>query len=160
ASLDAAAGEPGGEDLVMMLAAGVGGLLVVGGAAELGGPDDERFVEETTLLQVGDQGGDRLVDVFGQAHVVLHVAVRVPVAGGSLRWCWLAAAMRASSSFCSSSVGERRATLAMGTGPGTMCVPWWQPGRKSQPQVCVPAYGGRGAMTMNDGRLRFSVPRP
>src|SRR5436190_6232664 len=80
-SFDAATGEPGGEDLVMMLTAGVGGLFVVGGAAELGGPDDERFVEEAPLLEVRDQGGDGLVDVFGESHVVLHVAVRVPVAG-------------------------------------------------------------------------------
>ena len=71
AALDAAAGEPGGEDLVMMFAAGVGGLFVVGGAAEFGGPDDERFVEQAPLLQVRDQGGDRLVDVFGEGDVVL-----------------------------------------------------------------------------------------
>ena len=51
AALDAAAGEPGGEDLVMMLAAGVAGLLVVRGAAELGGPDDERVVEHAALLR-------------------------------------------------------------------------------------------------------------
>ena len=66
ASLDAAAGEPGGEDLVMMLPPGVSGLFVVGGAAEFGGPDDNRFVQESPLLEVGDQGRDfRLTDAAG-----------------------------------------------------------------------------------------------
>ena len=52
-------------------------------AAELGGPDDERVVEHAALLQVGEQRGDRLVDVLGERGVLVHVAVRVPVARGA-----------------------------------------------------------------------------
>jgi hypothetical protein len=29
-----------------------------GGAAELAAPDDQRFIEEATALEVADQGGD------------------------------------------------------------------------------------------------------
>ena len=51
-AFDAAAGQPGRERLVVVLAAVGPALLVVRGAAELGGPDDQRLVEHPARLQV------------------------------------------------------------------------------------------------------------
>ena len=63
AALDAAAGHPDGEAERMVVAA-VGLFLRPGRAAELGGPDDDRLIEQAALLQVAQQARDRLVD-FG-----------------------------------------------------------------------------------------------
>jgi hypothetical protein len=55
AGFDAAAGEPDGEGLGVMVAAGELGaaaILVHGGAAELAAPDDEGLVEEAAGFQV------------------------------------------------------------------------------------------------------------
>jgi len=67
AALDAAAGEPGAKGLRMMVAAVAFGARR---AAELGPPDDERFVEQTALLEVGEQAGDGTVDFIRQAAVI------------------------------------------------------------------------------------------
>lgn len=57
---DAAAGHPGGEaeGVVVATVAALG----EGGAAKFAGPDHERFVEQSELFEVGDEGSDRLVD--------------------------------------------------------------------------------------------------
>ena len=67
AALDAAAGHDDGESLGVVIAAGVVvAVLVFGGlAAEFAAPDDEGAVEETALLEVGEEGGERAVDLAG-----------------------------------------------------------------------------------------------
>ena len=48
-------------------------------AAELSAPDDQGLIEETLLLEVGEERGDRLVGLLGEAGMVaLDVAVPVP----------------------------------------------------------------------------------
>ena len=77
--LDARAGEPGGEALGVVVAAR-GPLLERGHAAELGGPDDERVVEQSAGLEVDQERGRGLVEDRAVAVVVgLDAAVAVPV---------------------------------------------------------------------------------
>ena len=54
---------------VMVAAVVVGGqlALAVDRAAELAAPDDQRVVEQAALLEVGDQGGGRLIGVAALA---------------------------------------------------------------------------------------------
>src|SRR5262245_59383716 len=66
ASLDAAAGHPGAERVFVVVAACLGRVLVGGQlrdrqAAELAAPDEERAIEEATLLEVANEGCDRLI---------------------------------------------------------------------------------------------------
>ena len=50
-----------------------------GGAAEFAGPDDEGLVENAQFFQVGDEGGDRLIDGFTIFIVTIdEVVVLVP----------------------------------------------------------------------------------
>ena len=82
AALDSAAGHPHGEAKRMMVAAVR--ALGPGRAAELGGPHDERFVQQAALLQVlesGRQSAYRPAQIGGV--VRLQVAVRVPAAGAA-----------------------------------------------------------------------------
>ena len=86
AALDAAAGQPHREAVVVVVAAvdlaGVGARvrqLDRRRAAELAAPDHQRVVEQAALLQVGEQRGDGLVALAGQLAVVdLDVVVVVP----------------------------------------------------------------------------------
>ena len=56
-----------------------------GGAAELGGPDDERLVEQAALFEIVEQAGDGPVDLGAVGRVVLpEVAVGVPGAGAAV----------------------------------------------------------------------------
>ena len=59
---------------------GVGAVAVPSGfAAELTAPDDEGGVEETALLEVGEEGRERAVDFTGLgAHAGVDVLVMVP----------------------------------------------------------------------------------
>ena len=59
APLDAAAGQPHGEAVRVVVAALA--LLRHRHPAELAAPDDQRLVEQPAPLQVGQQAGDRLV---------------------------------------------------------------------------------------------------
>ena len=77
AGLDAAAGQPDGEAVGVVVAAGAV-LLGVGGAAELAAPPDERVLEQAAPLQVGEQAGDRPVDGAGVVGVLGQVRVLVP----------------------------------------------------------------------------------
>src|SRR5947199_10811052 len=68
AAFDAAASEPGREAPVVMVAAVDPARVRAGGrqldrrrAAELAAPDDERVVEHAALLEILEQGADRLV---------------------------------------------------------------------------------------------------
>src|SRR5262249_30076713 len=77
APLDAAAGQPHGKGVVVVVAAvhlalvGAGGGELDGGrAAELAAPDDQRVVEHPALFQVLEEGGDRLVALPGEVAVV------------------------------------------------------------------------------------------
>ena len=63
APLDAAAGQPGGEGERVVVAAL--GALAARHAAELGGPDDDRVVEQAAALEVLDQGGGGFVHAGG-----------------------------------------------------------------------------------------------
>ena len=83
APLDAAAGHPDREAVVVVVAAV--GALRAGSAAELGGPDDDRVVEQAAALEVDQQAGDRLVDLGAEARVVgAEAGVSVPRAGGAV----------------------------------------------------------------------------
>jgi len=75
------AGQPAGERVGVMRA-GFGSLAVLGpgGAAEFGAEDEQGFFEQAPLFEVGDQGGDGLIDAAGVFFVRGHVAVRgIPV---------------------------------------------------------------------------------
>ena len=61
AAADAATGHPGGETVRVVVAAV--GPLPDRRAAELPGPDDERAVEQPSLLQVRQQSGNGTIDV-------------------------------------------------------------------------------------------------
>ena len=70
AAADSAAGHPHGEAVRVVIAAELG-LAVAAEldgrrAAEFAAPDHERVVEHSALLQVGQQRGDRLIDLLGQ----------------------------------------------------------------------------------------------
>ena len=68
AGLDAAAGQPHGEGVDVMVAADPCSRdLAHRRAAELAAPDDQRVVEQAALLQVLDQGRARLVDLLADA---------------------------------------------------------------------------------------------
>ena len=75
----AAAGHPGGKHLMVMLPAfGIGGF-VIRRSPELRCPDDERVVEQTSLLEIAEERGDGAIDVAGKVFMIAHVAVRIPV---------------------------------------------------------------------------------
>ena len=78
--LDAAAGEPHGEAVRIVIAAVA--ALRHGEAAEFGAPDDEGGIEQAALLEVGEKAGDR--EVGHAAHFLVvadEVFVRVPLHG-------------------------------------------------------------------------------
>ncbi len=80
AALDAAAGEPHGEAVCIVVAAGALGVLGGRLPAELAAPDNQRRVQQATLFQVFEQAGDRFVGLAGvQVMVADQVAVSVPV---------------------------------------------------------------------------------
>ena len=80
AALDAAAGQPHGEAVSVVVAAGALGILGSWLAAELAAPDDQRLVKQAAPLQVLDQAGDRLVDMAGVLGMIGDdVVVGVPV---------------------------------------------------------------------------------
>jgi len=72
--LGAAAGEPHGEGVDVMVAADGDADLAHGRAAEFAAPDDERVFEEAALLEVEDEGGAGLIDVEAD---FLEVAVQI-----------------------------------------------------------------------------------
>ena len=85
AAFDAAAGHPHGETVVVVVAAFAEPLVGAGRgqfdgrcAAEFAAPQDEGFVEQTALFQVGEQGGDGLVPQGGVAFVQHDVVVVIP----------------------------------------------------------------------------------
>src|SRR5436305_1413201 len=81
AAADAAAGEPGGEGERVVVAPLA--PLAARHPAELGGPDDDRVVEQPARLQVVEQGGGGTVHAPGHHAVVAgEVLVRGPVAPG------------------------------------------------------------------------------
>src|SRR2546423_6060197 len=76
-ALRAAAGQPGREAPVVMIAPIT--ALRSRCPTKLTTPDDKGVVEQTTALQVGQESGNRLVDVAGEiARQFVMVAVRVP----------------------------------------------------------------------------------
>ena len=82
---DAPARHPDGEATGMMIATEVvlfDGALAVSGAAEFAAPDDESFVEEPALFEIGDEGGASLIgfqaflaEAFGETAMMIPVAV-------------------------------------------------------------------------------------
>ena len=78
APLDAAAGQPGGEGVRVVVAAGAP-FLHDRQPAELAVPDHQRRVEQAALLQIGQQAADRLSVSPANWRVVLgDVGVAVP----------------------------------------------------------------------------------
>ena len=77
-SADAPAGQPEGEAAVVMIASVVSALHHRG-AAKFAAPDEERFIEQSALLEIEDEGGAGLVGVLRVLfHSVGEVAVLVP----------------------------------------------------------------------------------
>ena len=74
-ALDAAAGEPHGEGVGVVVAAVVA-ALDHGGAAEFAAPDDEGVLEEAALFEILNEGGAGLIDVLA---VLLQPADEVAV---------------------------------------------------------------------------------
>src|SRR5262249_54870483 len=84
AAFDAAAGQPHREAVVVVVAAAEGGQFGDGGAAELAAPQDEGAVEQAALVEVGEEGGGRLVPALGEAAVLGgQVVVVVPRLAGA-----------------------------------------------------------------------------
>lgn len=85
-SFDPAAGQPGGEAVMIVIAAvdfsGIGsggGQFDGGGASEFTAPDDEGVVEHAALFEIFEQGADGLVALFGEFAVVhFDVVVIIP----------------------------------------------------------------------------------
>src|SRR5687768_7482246 len=78
AALDAAAGEPGAEALGMVVAAGA---FRARGAAKFGAEHDEGIIEHAALFEVGEQAGDRFIDLLGEFGVIaLDFGMGVPIA--------------------------------------------------------------------------------
>ena len=81
-TLDPASGHPDREPVVVVISAVL--ALGTGRASELAGPDHDGFVEQSSLLQVTQQTGDRLVGLAAHAGVVAdEVGMSVPGPGGS-----------------------------------------------------------------------------
>src|SRR5262249_4777893 len=54
-------------------------------AAELGGPDDDRLLEQPAPLQVGQEPGDRAVHLGAERRMIrAQAGMRVPGAGGAV----------------------------------------------------------------------------
>ncbi len=72
AGVAAATGEPDrhGIRVVIATVSGAAADTVIGCATEFTAPDDQRAVEQTALLEVGDQGGNGLV------HAAYEIAMR------------------------------------------------------------------------------------
>lgn len=80
-ALDTAAGDPTGERLHVMVAAGVGiaGFLSGRRATELAAPYDECGIEQADLFEVTQQRGDRFVSSTAGGQVVIRqVCVAIP----------------------------------------------------------------------------------
>src|SRR5436190_16927124 len=76
APFHAAAGEPDAEAPMVVVAAG---SLRGGRAAELAAPQHQRVFEQAALLEVDEQGTDRLVDFAAQLFMLRRVLrVRIP----------------------------------------------------------------------------------
>ena len=75
--LQTAAGQPDREAIRVVVSTRPP-ILCVGRAAELGTPPDDRVFQETSLLQILEQPGDRLVDTAGVFGVFGQVGVLVP----------------------------------------------------------------------------------
>ena len=69
-TFDAGAGHPVGEGVRVVIAPGIGSFLRNRQPSEFASPDDEGFVQQSTLLQVGEQSGDGLVCFAGKTAVV------------------------------------------------------------------------------------------
>ena len=85
AAFDTATGHPDGEAVVVVVAAfhdafvGAGlGEFDDGGAAEFAAPEDEGFIEQAALFEIGEEGADGLIAFAGEAAVVFDVIVGVP----------------------------------------------------------------------------------
>ena len=87
-ALEAAAGQPKGEAAMMMTATDL--HFAVGflkrGPAEFRGPDDQRFIEHSARLEVGDERREALIGAGGVGAVIANeaaaVAMRIPFAAG------------------------------------------------------------------------------
>ena len=76
AAFDSAASHPHEEAVWVMVSAI--SVFADGGASEFSTPDDEGFFQEAAIFEVGEEGGDGLVDVFGEVgsgFVVISVSI-------------------------------------------------------------------------------------
>ena len=84
AGLSAAAGEPHGEGVNVVVTAGGIAVLAHRGAAEFAAPDDKGVFEQAALFEIGDEGGLGLVDLATTGdkidfEIFTWAAVAVPV---------------------------------------------------------------------------------
>ena len=90
--MDAAAGQPHGEAVVVVVAAvdfaGVGagrGQFDDGGAAEFAAPHHQHFVQHAALFQILEQGGDGLIAFLAELAVAgFDVVVVIPRLAGAV----------------------------------------------------------------------------
>ena len=68
-ALDAAARHPDGEGVGMVVSSA--GSFRAGGSAELGGPDNQRLIQQAALFEVLQQPGNGFVDLPAQTVVAL-----------------------------------------------------------------------------------------
>ena len=79
-TLDAAASHPHGEAVTVVITPGALGILSGGLTPEFTSPNNQRFIEHTSLFEILKKAGDGLVSVPSVVIVVFfQVAVRIPV---------------------------------------------------------------------------------
>ena len=81
AGLDAAAGEPHAEGVDVMIAPRCGALLAHWRAAEFAAPNHQRVIEQPARLEVENQRGTRLVDIFRYFVKILRQCLRRAAVG-------------------------------------------------------------------------------
>src|SRR5579875_673543 len=79
AAFDAAAGQPGGETMGIVISSGLFTRLGDGQATEFAAPNHQRFVQQAALRQIGQQSSHRLVGFRCELRMIaLNVDVAVP----------------------------------------------------------------------------------
>ena len=111
AVIEAAAGEEEAEGGALVTAASTG--VELGGAAELGAEGDEGFVEQTVGFEVGDEGGEGVVEVFDE-EVLFFLAVVVGVPAGAVDEAEVVGDLNKTDAVLDEAAGEEAALAELG----------------------------------------------